>query len=316
MPSSAVRIFSEPDEYAAAIRATRAELTVTARGDFVAKLIRIDFHRLWMQRFSENGPRSYLHSAMTPGRACITFRTQSGPRLFWSGVELQPTDITRHSEGEDSHQLSSRSASFGAMSLPVEDMASVGATMAGCDLAPPPGPLLIAAPPTAMARLQRLHMAAGQLAEETPEIIANPDAARGLEQVLIEAMIGCLGKGEVGEDGAAQRQHELIMRRFRKVVEENPDQSLYLAEICKAIGVSDRTLRLCCQEHLGMGPKHYLLLRRMQLARRALRETASSVATVTEIATRYGFWHFGRFAAAYRSVFGEMPSATLNRPLA
>jgi hypothetical protein len=88
MPSSAVRIFSEPDEYAAAIRATRAELTVTARGDFVAKLIRIDFHRLWMQRFSENGPR-ILHSAMTPGRACITFRTRSGPRLFWSGVQCR-----------------------------------------------------------------------------------------------------------------------------------------------------------------------------------------------------------------------------------
>ena len=52
------------------------------------------------------------------------------------------------------------------------------------------------------------------------------------------------------------------------------------------IGVSDRTLRLCCQEHLGTGPKRHLMLRRMQLARRALRETAPSVATVTEIATR------------------------------
>jgi hypothetical protein len=199
MPSSAVRTFTDPDDYASAIRATRAELAVTGRGHFVAKLIRIDFHRLWMQRFSENLPR-ILHSAMAPERACISFRTQSGPSLFWSGVELQPTNITRHSQGEDSHQLSSRSASFGAMSLPVEDMASVGTTMAGCDLAPPPDPLLIAAPSAAMARLQRLHRAAGQLAEKAPEIIANPDAARGLEQVLIEAMIGCLGQGKVGED--------------------------------------------------------------------------------------------------------------------
>ena len=73
-----------------------------------------------------------------------------------------------------------------------------------------------------MARLQRLHAAAGHLAEEAPELIANPDAARGPEQALIEAMIGCLGKGEVREDSVAQRQHELIMRRFRRVVEEIP----------------------------------------------------------------------------------------------
>jgi AraC-like DNA-binding protein len=313
MPSSAVRTFTDPDDYATSIRATRVELTVMGRGHFTAKLTRIDLHRLWMQRFFDNLPR-VAHSAPRSGRATISFRTAPGPGFLWSGVEMQPTGIMRHSEGKNSFQHTAGSACWGAMSLSVEDMVSVGAAMAGCDLTPPKDALIVIPLPAAMARLQRLHVAAGHLAEEAPEIIANPDAARGLEQALIEAMIGCLDQGEVGEDSVAQRQHELIMRRFRRVVEENPDQSLYLAEICKAIGVSDRTLRLCCREHLGMGPKHYLLLRRMQLARRALRETASSVATVTEIATRYGFWHFGRFAGAYRSLFGEMPSATLHRP--
>ena len=57
------------------------------------------------------------------------------------------------------------------------------------------------------------------------------------------------------------------MRRFRRVVEESPEQPLFIPEICKAIGVSERTLRMCCREHLGMAPKRYLLLRRMHLAR-------------------------------------------------
>src|SRR6202035_183354 len=118
----------------------------------------------------------------------------------------------------------------------------------------------------------------------------------GLEQALVEAMISCLVDGEVREDSVAQGQHAIIMRRFRRIVEENPEQPLYIPEICKAIRVASRTLRMCCQEHLGMGPKRYLLLRRMHLARRALREAGPDAASVTDIATRYGFWQLGRFA--------------------
>jgi transcriptional regulator GlxA family with amidase domain len=70
---------------------------------------------------------------------------------------------------------------------------------------------------------------------------------------------------------------------------------------------------MVCQEHLGMGPKRYLLLRRMHLARGALRHSAPDAASVTDVATRFGFWQLGRFAVEYQSLFGESPSATLRR---
>jgi AraC-like DNA-binding protein len=311
MPSSAVRTFTDPDAYAAAVRQGTYELTVTERGDFTAKLTRIDLHRLWMQRFSDNLPR-ISHIAGWGGRAVIAFRTEPGPSLLSSGVEMQPTNIVRYGEGQSYHRQSSGLACYGSMSLPVEEIAILAEAMAAFDLTPPRDAMLVTPPPAEMARLQRLHAAAGRLAEEAPEIIANPDAARGLEQALTEAMIGCL-EGEVREDSLAQRHHELIMRRFRRVVEENPEQPLYIPEICKAIRVASRTLRMCCQEHLGMGPKRYLLLRRMHLARRALRQAGPDATTVTDIATRFGFWQLGRFAVEYQSLFGASPSATLRR---
>ncbi len=79
-------------------------------------------------------------------------------------------------------------------------------------------------------------------------------------------------------------------------------------------GASDRTLRACCHEYLGMSPTRYLWLRRMHLARRGLRTADPAATTVTEVATSYGFQEFGRFSVAYRSLFGESPSAALRRP--
>src|ERR1700736_2366573 len=119
MPSSAIRTFTDADDYASAIRATKAEVTVIGRGQFTAKLTRIDLHRLWMQRFSDNLPR-VGHSAGTSGRATFSFRTQLGPSLLWGGAEMHPTNIVRHGEGESTFQRSSGSASWGAMSLPLE----------------------------------------------------------------------------------------------------------------------------------------------------------------------------------------------------
>ena len=315
MLSSAVRTFSDPDDYAASFREAQVELTVTERGQFSAKHISIHLHRSRLQRFSDDLPR-IAHSALATGSAMFSWLTQPGPLQLSSGVEMRSTSIMRHSDGGNTYLRSSGLACYCSMSLSIDDMAGIGEAMANVDSTPPRNLTLVTPPPVAMARLQRLHAAAADLAEKSPEIIANPCAARGLEQALIEAMIDCLASGEAHENTLARAQHAIVMRRFRRVVEEDPEQPLYIPEICKAIGISSRTLQACCHEHLGMGPKHYLLLRRMHLARRALRHATPDTSSVTEIATRYGFWQLGRFAVEYQSLFGESPSATLARQFA
>jgi AraC-like DNA-binding protein len=201
------------------------------------------------------------------------------------------------------------------MSLTPEDVAAAGRVIVGREVtAPSPLTYRLSPPPAILLRLLNLHGAAGHLAEAAPDILAHPEVARALEQALVHAMVACVSGGEAVETSSAHHRHAVIMRRLEELLEANSDRTLYLAELCAATGASDRTLRACCQEHLGMSPMRYLWLRRMHLARRALRLADPAATTVTEIATNYGFWELGRFSVAYRSLFGESPSAALRRP--
>jgi AraC-like DNA-binding protein len=313
VPSSIVRSFTDPDDYATSIRAVNAELTVTARGRFEAKQTWIGLHDLWMQRFSENLPR-VVHSAAGAGRTGMTFRTSSGPGLRWNRTEMDAPSFIRLEEGHDAFQRSSGPISFGSMSLPSETLMSVVADISGRDLKRHADRLDFIPPPTAAATLHRLHAEAGDLAENAPEIIACPESARGLRQTLVQAMVACLSTPGTSEDVSAQRRHEKIMRQFYAMIAEHPGEAIYIADICANLGVPERTLRFCCYEALGMSPKQYLVLRRMQLARQALRKADALATSVTGIACDLGFWNFGRFAVEYRRMFGESPSTTLHTP--
>jgi AraC-like DNA-binding protein len=108
-------------------------------------------------------------------------------------------------------------------------------------------------------------------------------------------------------------RHATIIALFEELLESRCDR-LVLAEVCSAIGVSERTLRDCCRELLAMSPIRYARLRRMQMARDALMHANPAISTVTRIASHFGFSELGRFSVNYRALFGEGPSVTLRRP--
>ena len=306
-----VRSFTEPSEVAAAIRGAKVELCLLAAGPFSAKLTHVELNSLNLQRFSESHP-CVLHSTNISGRAVIAFHTEPGASVFRGGIEVRSGDMARAARYQSYFQRSSGPICWGTMSLPVAEMQSAGIAAGGYELAPPPSEWIINPQPSALAKLQQLHRAVGTLAEDTPTVLDHPEVARGLEQALLQAMVSCLCTGDDSQDRVAKRRHKAMMRRFHQVLQADTDRPVYVLEIAEAIGASVRSLSACCQEHLGMGPKKYLLLRRMNLAREALAKSDPQVTRVTDVATQYGFWQFGRFAVEYKALFGESPSVTLH----
>jgi AraC-like DNA-binding protein len=195
-----------------------------------------------------------------------------------------------------------------------EDLAAASKAIIGRELVPASFARSLTPPTAALSRLRKLHEAADHLAKNAPDILATPEVARAMETALVEAMVFCIADRHSGDVRNVQRHRAKVMRRLEEVLTSTPDRPLYMPQLCAAVGASYTTLRDCCQEYLGMSPKRYLWVRRMHLVRRALRIADAEKTTVTEIATDYGFWELGRFAVAYRSLFGEPPSAALRRP--
>ena len=163
------------------------------------------------------------------------------------------------------------------------------------------------------AGLRRLHARICRLAETRSKILSHPEVARAMEQGLIKMLVTCLTTAEARTDGYGKRRHARITVRFEEVLAKNLSRPLPMLELCKLIAVSDRTLRSCCAEFLGMSPIQYVLLRRLEGVRRALRDANPDLVKVAEVAHRFGFAQLGRFVGRYRATFGETPSTTLQR---
>ena len=105
-------------------------------------------------------------------------------------------------------------------------------------------------------------------------------------------------------------------RSFRRAVEfmrANLHRDIYLDELSRAAGMSERGLRYAFAELLGVSPTRYLALLRLHEASRQLSANGAGRVSVKSVAINCGWWDLSRFAANYRRAFDEHPRDTLMR---
>src|SRR5215813_9513108 len=270
MSWSAFQTFTDLDAFTAAFPNMRAESVITGRGDFRADLATIQLDRVLLRDARETLPRT-VYSAVDPRQFVITFINDPRQQLYVNGLELVPGAIVVFRAASEAHNRFASATQWGTVALPHEDVAAAGRTLIGRELIAPPHTHFIKPAPPLMSKLLGLHKAVSHLARAAPEVLAGAEVARALEETLIRVMIQCLSEGQGIELGSAHWRHAAVMRRLENFLEASRDRTLHLTDLCAAAAASDRTLRILCQDHLGMSPTRYLWLRRMHLARRALR---------------------------------------------
>jgi AraC-like DNA-binding protein len=301
-------VSSDPDEFVSLIRPPGSKIIVTERGDFATSTTLIDIGRLYAQRGQEHLARILQ---LTPTRTGIIFHTKPGAEMFWNGAEIRYDQVALCGTGGTYLMRLTGPTSYGAMTLEDDVLEAISAANPGSISGPISGLSVITPPADVMARLRSLHAAAADVAGTSVQLPNHIQRAAALEQALIAVLVEIVAMAHLGSDSLARQHHHLIIRRFLEVLGPCSAWPQDMQKVSDAIGVSSRTLRVACQEQLGVSPTQYLLLRRMRLARRALQEADPETTRVTDIATVLGFWELGRFAVRYREIFGEAPSSTL-----
>ena len=162
----------------------------------------------------------------------------------------------------------------------------------------------------------RLDAFRGTLLSILDSLDANPTALlfepaqRLLEETVLGAIVAVIDGNDDAPPGAPHAGRLHAVERSRAYMQTHIDEPITMAGLCKALGLSRRTLQYSFQEVLGINPVRFLRALRLNGVRRELRAPPPG-ATVQDAAARWGFWHLGHFVTDYKHMFGELPSETL-----
>jgi AraC family ethanolamine operon transcriptional activator len=169
------------------------------------------------------------------------------------------------------------------------------------------------------------HQAARQLvaaamdAMDTVQInstSANTTRLCDIERALLAALLGAVVPRGVVAHAPFSRNSSNLDRVIHKALgflRTKDRQDLHVEDLCRTVGVAERSLLRAFHRFFGVGPTQYLKLRRLNNVRCALQTHDCRQATVTEVLTTWGVTELGRFAGAYKALFGESPSETLRK---
>ncbi|HUL74958.1 MAG TPA: helix-turn-helix domain-containing protein [Vicinamibacterales bacterium] len=143
----------------------------------------------------------------------------------------------------------------------------------------------------------------------------NERAAARVE--LFETLLPVLGVAEQFEPTRSDRTRQArsdIVTIAEEYALSRVGDHLSVTDLCRAAGVSERTMEYAFREVMGLAPMAYLIRLRLHRVRQGLLAGTPRSTTVSAEALNWGFWHFGEFSRAYKDCFGELPSETLRRP--
>jgi AraC family ethanolamine operon transcriptional activator len=163
-----------------------------------------------------------------------------------------------------------------------------------------------------VARVRALAFRVLEEAEAARPAGLSPEASSSLEQALLGELVELATDPRFARlSGTSRIDRRTVLEKVERLLDARPSEPVYVADLCEATGLAERTLRFILVEQYGTSAIRLLRCRRLCQLRRHLRAEGGGAGSLARIASRFGFRHMGTLAADYRALFGELPSETL-----
>jgi AraC-like DNA-binding protein len=164
---------------------------------------------------------------------------------------------------------------------------------------------------TAAATIAQLKTICALLTDPAQTLSA--DAVEFYKRNLLELLTAPLRNAVVPQYGRPLATAALV-REVDRYLAAAGNRPVHVSELCQHFHVHRRTLHRAFIDVLGMPPITFARRKRLGDVHTALLQGGPET-IISAIAHEHGFADLSRFAAAYRRMFGELPSQTLRRSL-
>lgn len=303
--------FRDADEIGELIPETQSRFTQISAGEFSGQLKRVRLGDLAMHHIYSSAEALNVSFTEAEGAYFLMPFRWSGD-LLWDRQPIDRPSILYYPAGVE-HVRRGRALEGVALAVRGGWFESTIAALAGIE-APEVrlrrGP--IAASPGAAESLRRVVLQTIESVASTPARFRDHRIQESaVERIKSELLSIVMGGSPIDGEERFPKDATRIVRLATDCFEEARDHAVSLADLCRAAGVSARTLHYAFECVCGMSPIQYFKRRRLTIARRALRTSEPGCGAVKVAALNAGFRHLGRFSAEYHALFGENPSETL-----
>ena len=302
----------DPDELAEGFRRWELRFRQFGGGSFRGELKFLQLGGTQIIHASGNR-RLHAQGFLPPGSFGFAPVLPGNAGAIWRGRRCKTGQVVTIDPGQEGDHMSAADYLMVGLTVDGDFFRECAAVLGGFDLEERLAGRLAITPSPAGCRALTAHLRELlDLVEARPDLFVQSQTRQTVEQECVRRVVELIAQSTGGDQTECWSSHrDRLVRRAEDYMRAHLGDPLSVLDLCRELAVSERTLHYAFQEVRGLSPMAYFRAFRLNAVRQELK-TAPDTATVQEIAQRWGFWHTGEFAAAYRRLFGELPSQTLN----